>query len=127
MTPLSVVPAERPYVLSASGNRLVHIGCGFRASSTPEGVLHASSTCNSSCSVEHIERQKRSARRCDGGIGWCDGLGCCDVSIPAGGLVSFDVQLEWNGTQGNDSQWLTSEASVVAVEQEWCGAARITC
>lgn len=123
MTPLGVVPADRPYVLSAARNRLVHIGCGFRASSWTAhrqgGLPRASGTCNSSCSVEHIQRQKTSPRRCDGGIGWCDGIGCCDAPIPAvaGGLASFAVQLEWNKT--SSSPWLTSEASVVAVEQEW--------
>ncbi|CAL5013348.1 unnamed protein product [Urochloa decumbens] len=125
--------AGGPLVLSAARNRLVHIGCGFRAASwgttsppSPQdggGALapprRAHSTCSSSCSAEHLERQRTSRRRCDG-LGWCDGIGCCDTPVPA---ASFGVRLEWNngtgGGGGGSSPWIASVASVVAVEQEW--------
>ncbi|PUZ52105.1 hypothetical protein GQ55_6G244100 [Panicum hallii var. hallii] len=124
---LDVVPHDGgPFVLSAAGNRLVHIGCGFRVASwaaAPSsqraggGGARAHSACSSSCSAEHLERQRTSRRRCDG-----LGLGCCDAPVPAGGLTSFAVRFEWNGTGGGGSSgspWIASEASVAAVEQEW--------
>ncbi|XP_025822458.1 wall-associated receptor kinase-like 17 [Panicum hallii] len=124
---LDVVPHDGgPFVLSAARNRLVHIGCGFRVASwaaAPSsqraggGGARAHSACSSSCSAEHLERQRTSRRRCDG-----LGLGCCDAPVPAGGLTSFAVRFEWNGTGGGGSSgspWIASEASVAAVEQEW--------
>ncbi|CAL5001351.1 unnamed protein product [Urochloa decumbens] len=133
-TRLAAAPAGAgPLVLSAARNRLVHIGCGFRAASwslgtsppSPQGgggaeapPRRAHSTCSSSCSTEHLERQRTSRKRCDG-LGWCDGIGCCDTPVPA---TSFGVRLEWNngtGGSGGGSPWIASVASVMAVEQEW--------
>ncbi|CAO2207183.1 unnamed protein product [Urochloa humidicola] len=61
MKPITVLPSGRPYVLSAAGNRLVHIGCGFTASSwTPQGE-RPFNTCSSSC-PEHTPEKIRHSR-----------------------------------------------------------------
>ncbi|CAO2173302.1 unnamed protein product [Urochloa humidicola] len=110
MKSFTVIPSGRPYVLSAAGNRLVHIGCGFAASSwTPQGGERPFNTCSSSCPEHTPEKIRHSS---------CDRMGCCDAPIPAGGLTSFRAQFQWTG-KTSTSPWITSDASVVAVARDW--------
>lgn len=122
MTPITVLPAGRPYVLSAAWNRLVHTGCGFNASSwtPPEADDRPFNTCSSSCPEDTPQKIRH---------GRCDGYGCCEVPIPTGGLTSFRAQFRWTGkmrTAGcssssstTSSRWIAADASVVAVAREW--------
>ncbi|CAL5001349.1 unnamed protein product [Urochloa decumbens] len=120
MKSFTVLPSGRPYVLSAAGNRLVHIGCGFAASSWTAQGERPFNTCSSSCPEHTPEKIRHST---------CDGMGCCDAPIPAppagggGGLTSFRAQFQWTGKNRTGcpttSPWITSDASVVAVASQW--------
>ena len=113
MTRLAVVPAGGPFVLRPGRNRLVYIGCGFRASSwTPLGA-RAFNACSTSCWWEDDTRRIRSGR--------CDGVDCCNASIPTG-LTSFRTQFQWAGEETGTpatSPCTSSGAAVVVVEKRW--------
>ncbi|CAO2202433.1 unnamed protein product [Urochloa humidicola] len=119
MARLAVVPGGGPYVLSPKRNRLIHIGCGFSVSlwTAAPGAERAFNTCSASCR-EDDPRKIRSTR--------CDGLGCCEVPIPAGsGLASFRAQFRWPGNNStgcpgtSSSPWIASGVTVTAVEKGW--------
>uniref|UniRef100_A0A0D9VIX1 Protein kinase domain-containing protein n=1 Tax=Leersia perrieri TaxID=77586 RepID=A0A0D9VIX1_9ORYZ len=104
----------QPYVLSASRNGLVVVGCGFRAVATPTpsqqqaigGATFAS--CAPTCPIE--QSQKLDGR--------CDGVGCYEARIPVG-LTSFGVQFSWHDQNSTTPPWVAPGASVLVVEREW--------
>ncbi|CAO2207191.1 unnamed protein product [Urochloa humidicola] len=121
MARLAIVPdgePHPPYVLNPKLNRLVHIGCGFSVSlwAAAPGAELALNTCSASCRDDE-PRKIRSTP--------CEGFGCCDVPIPAGGgLKSFSAQFRWlddniTGCPRRTSPWIVSGATVAAVEKRW--------
>ncbi|CAL4999659.1 unnamed protein product [Urochloa decumbens] len=121
MARLAVVPdggPHPPYVLNPKRNRLVHIGCGFRVSlwRVAPGAERAFNTCYASCREDDL-RKIRSSR--------CEGHGCCDVPIPAGGgLTSFSARFRWPGNNNTgcpktSSPWIASGVTVAVVERRW--------
>ncbi|KAK3122086.1 hypothetical protein QOZ80_8BG0664940 [Eleusine coracana subsp. coracana] len=120
LTRLAFLPEDRPYVLSAAGkNRVVHVGCGFTASSwTPFGDEKPFDTCSSTC--RNGEGAKMRHDR-------CDGVGCCDVPITTGRLsvTSLRVRFQWTGRRKRGgcssptSPWITSDARVAVVANDW--------
>uniref|UniRef100_A0A0E0LWK0 Protein kinase domain-containing protein n=1 Tax=Oryza punctata TaxID=4537 RepID=A0A0E0LWK0_ORYPU len=92
---------------------IVHAGCGFRATSWTT-TMTTFNACSSSCSAPDTPQKLRNSR-CDNGT-----AGCCDVTIPAGGLTSLVTQFNWSsGERGIASPWITANARVVAVETRW--------
>jgi len=84
-------PPRRPAVRAVRGVEppLVHIGCGFIASSwTPLEAERPFNTCSSAC-PEDTPQKIRYAK--------CDGYGCCEAPILTGGLTSFRAQFRWTG------------------------------
>ncbi|WVZ92281.1 hypothetical protein U9M48_038359 [Paspalum notatum var. saurae] len=121
MVRLAVVPGDgggrHTYMMNPERNRLVHAGCGFRASSwTSIAGGRPFSTCSSSC--RNDDARKIRSRRCDG-----NGTGCCEARIPRGGrLSSFLTRFEWPAAEQSASQWspwTINSATVFAVETEW--------
>jgi hypothetical protein len=101
-----------PYVLSPKRNSLVHVGCGFRASSWTAHGARAFSNCSSSC---HKDDRRVPAQR-------CSGTGCCEARLPSGGLDgSFRTRLEWGTAERRvASPWIaTDSASLFAAERVW--------
>lgn len=118
-----VLPANlRPYVLSAARNSLVVVGCGFQVAATSRTTDSAQQgaaattfgSCASACPAAAGEQQQ--LRR-----GGCHGVGCCEAPIPTG-LVSFRIHFSWTEQQNTTMArppWVTPNASVFTVEQEW--------
>ncbi|CAO2211411.1 unnamed protein product [Urochloa humidicola] len=117
MARLAVVPDGGPYVLSRKRNRLVHIDCGFSVSLwTAAPAERAFNTCSASCREDDPKKIR---------AGRCNGVGCCEVPIPAGsGFTSFRAQFRWPGNNstgcpGTSSPWIASGATMTTVDKSW--------
>ena len=111
-----VLPAKlRPYVLSATRNSFVLVGCGFQAAARTaaplrQGAATTFGSCAPSCPADDPQKLRR---------GVCHGVGCCESPIPTG-LKSFRVQFSWQEQNATARPpWVTPGASVLTVEQEW--------
>ncbi|CAO2207178.1 unnamed protein product [Urochloa humidicola] len=114
---MKVIPANlEPYVLSTDRNSLVIVGCGFQATTrTTTTSLQQGTTvfplCTLNCNTIQDQQKLQPSR--------CAGVGCCEAAIPTG-LTSFNIQFSWWDTNATARlPWMTPNASVLVVEQEW--------
>ncbi|GJN15816.1 hypothetical protein PR202_gb02759 [Eleusine coracana subsp. coracana] len=118
-TEIHVLPVnlQSTFALSAARNSLVVVGCGFHvalarpAAREGDGDDVTFGTCAPLCPGA----KQRKLRH-----GPCDGVGCCEVPVPAVGLASFRVRFAWVAENATARPgWVAPGASVFAVEREW--------
>lgn len=117
ITSIHILPVNlrSTFALSAARNSLVVVGCGFQATLARAAVKGGDENATfGTCAPLCPGAKQRKLRH-----GPCDGVGCCEVPVPAG-LASFGVRFAWvpeNATARPG--WVAPGASVFAVEREW--------